>query len=384
MISCSKAKNNLCFAARYRGYYYDNETGYYYLQSRYYDPTLGRFISADDFSYVDTSHKLNVNAYSYCWNSPIALEDAEGTTPQISIDLSALQPLVEGATTVIKAGLNKLAENIKKLMSKYNDFIDKLEFNINHPDVVINNGLSKILGREVSIKFPLINAIRAYFGTFDIRTGELVGGAGDGYHTSDSDNEENAKNKNFRRSSAKNRTKGYVSEVGKAVAAIITEMFVFWDLQKIASELKVEFSFDGYDDYKKKKAQLYKKWFDTFDDWNKPDILWTASTKFAKNISGFISLLSTFVPEAKVKAALIALPYATSALSDFSGRYLSIKGGLIMLAYDWYINATTGITAIGASGGSHMIESILNILFGKFFDKFTAGNVEDYAYNWYL
>ena len=55
-----------------------------------------------------------------------------------------------------------------------------------------------------------------------------------------------------------------------------------------------------------------------------------------------------------------------------------------MLAYDWYINATTGITAIGASGGSHMIESILNILFGKFFDKFTAGNVEDYAYNWYL
>ena len=132
-----------------------------------------------------------MNAYSYCWNSPIALEDAEGTTPQISIDLSALQPLVEGATTVIKAGLNKLAENIKKLISRYNDFLDKLEFSINHPDVVINNGLSKILGREVSIKFPLINAIRAYFGTFDIRTGELVGGAGDGYHTSDSDNDEN-------------------------------------------------------------------------------------------------------------------------------------------------------------------------------------------------
>ncbi|MDE5973827.1 MAG: RHS repeat-associated core domain-containing protein, partial [Eubacterium sp.] len=109
---------------RYRGYYYDNETGYYYLQSRYYDPNLGRFISADDFSYVDTSHELNMNAYSYCWNSPIALEDAEGTTPQISIDLSALQPLVEGATTVIKAGLNKLAENIKKLISRYNDFLD--------------------------------------------------------------------------------------------------------------------------------------------------------------------------------------------------------------------------------------------------------------------
>ena len=30
---------------RYRGYYYDNETGLYYLQSRYYDPTIGRFIN---------------------------------------------------------------------------------------------------------------------------------------------------------------------------------------------------------------------------------------------------------------------------------------------------------------------------------------------------
>ncbi|MBR6563606.1 MAG: hypothetical protein IKK70_06695 [Clostridia bacterium] len=32
---------------RYRSYYYDVETGFYYLQSRYYDPTVGRFINAD-------------------------------------------------------------------------------------------------------------------------------------------------------------------------------------------------------------------------------------------------------------------------------------------------------------------------------------------------
>ena len=32
---------------RYRGYYYDSETGFYYLQSRYYDPEIGRFINAD-------------------------------------------------------------------------------------------------------------------------------------------------------------------------------------------------------------------------------------------------------------------------------------------------------------------------------------------------
>ena len=32
---------------RYRSYYYDSETGFYYLQSRYYDPTVGRFLNAD-------------------------------------------------------------------------------------------------------------------------------------------------------------------------------------------------------------------------------------------------------------------------------------------------------------------------------------------------
>ena len=37
---------------RYRGYYYDNESGFYYLQSRYYDPVTGRFLNADDTAYL--------------------------------------------------------------------------------------------------------------------------------------------------------------------------------------------------------------------------------------------------------------------------------------------------------------------------------------------
>lgn len=37
---------------RYRGYYYDTETGFYSLLSRYYDPEIGRFINADDTSYL--------------------------------------------------------------------------------------------------------------------------------------------------------------------------------------------------------------------------------------------------------------------------------------------------------------------------------------------
>ena len=45
---------------RYRGYYYDTETGLYYLQSRYYDPETGRFINADDvIGQIGNAHSIN-------------------------------------------------------------------------------------------------------------------------------------------------------------------------------------------------------------------------------------------------------------------------------------------------------------------------------------
>ena len=54
---------------RYRGYYYDIETRLYYLQSRYYDPYLGRFISAD--TYISTGQGiLGHNMFAYCGNNP--------------------------------------------------------------------------------------------------------------------------------------------------------------------------------------------------------------------------------------------------------------------------------------------------------------------------
>ena len=63
---------------RYRGYYYDAETGYYYLQSRYYNPEWGRFISADSFDYIDAFTRLGFNAYIYCENNPIMFVDPLG------------------------------------------------------------------------------------------------------------------------------------------------------------------------------------------------------------------------------------------------------------------------------------------------------------------
>ena len=70
---------------RYRGYYYDTETGFYYLQSRYYDPAIGRFISADSFATTDCNGFLSSNMFAYCENNPVMKEDRDGEVPHIVI-----------------------------------------------------------------------------------------------------------------------------------------------------------------------------------------------------------------------------------------------------------------------------------------------------------
>lgn len=64
---------------RYRGYYYDTETGLYYLKSRYYDPEIGRFITIDDLSYLDPETINGLNLYAYCGNNPVVRTDSQGT-----------------------------------------------------------------------------------------------------------------------------------------------------------------------------------------------------------------------------------------------------------------------------------------------------------------
>ena len=65
---------------RYRGYVYDVETGFYYLQSRYYDPEIGRFINAD--SLVTTGQGLlGNNMFAYCLNNPVMYRDPTGNVP---------------------------------------------------------------------------------------------------------------------------------------------------------------------------------------------------------------------------------------------------------------------------------------------------------------
>lgn len=63
-------------------YYYDNETGFYYLQSRYYDAEIGRFINADGAIAGVGGDVLGYNQFAYCFNNPVNMEDQSGNWPK--------------------------------------------------------------------------------------------------------------------------------------------------------------------------------------------------------------------------------------------------------------------------------------------------------------
>ena len=65
---------------RYRGYYFDAESGWYHLNTRYYSPLMGRFISPDDLSILDeTKSQINgLNLYMYCGDNPVMNIDPSG------------------------------------------------------------------------------------------------------------------------------------------------------------------------------------------------------------------------------------------------------------------------------------------------------------------
>lgn len=91
---------------RYRGYYYDSESSFYYLQARYYDPAICRFLNADDYSDSDDGY-LGYNMFAYCLNNPVNRSDSIGNFSlpnwaKIAIGVAVIA--VAAAVTVATAG----------------------------------------------------------------------------------------------------------------------------------------------------------------------------------------------------------------------------------------------------------------------------------------
>ena len=93
---------------RYRGYYYDSETGLYYLGSRYYDPLVKRFINADDSSVlsIEQGSMLQYNLFSYCLNNPSNRTDVDGnlSLPNIVKVGIGVGAILVGAAVVAATG----------------------------------------------------------------------------------------------------------------------------------------------------------------------------------------------------------------------------------------------------------------------------------------
>ena len=96
---------------RYRGYVCDTETGLYYLQTRYYDPEVGRFINSDIL--VSTGQGLlGNNMFAYCRNNPVCRKDACGTDDiRVTDNNSNDNPFDDAGTTYRPGGASGGGDN---------------------------------------------------------------------------------------------------------------------------------------------------------------------------------------------------------------------------------------------------------------------------------
>jgi len=144
---------------RYRGYFYDVETQWYYLQSRYYNPNWGRFISADGYISTGTG-LLGYNMYAYCNNNPMTRVDPSGEFGYL-IQFGAL--LVSYASTAVVAIFDEdVREDMNRI--KWNPFntdasatADSTNVSFYKGQFVIREDWAITNGRSGSFVFMFLN-----------------------------------------------------------------------------------------------------------------------------------------------------------------------------------------------------------------------------------
>ena len=111
---------------RYRGYYYDTETGLYYVSSRYYDPEIGRWINADDAIAGVGGDIRGYNLFAYCMNDPVNMSDHTGHWPQwIKNAASAVVNAVKKAVTVVANTVKSAVSSASNILKASSNSLPK-------------------------------------------------------------------------------------------------------------------------------------------------------------------------------------------------------------------------------------------------------------------
>lgn len=116
---------------RYRSYYYDTDLKLYWLTSRYYDPETGRFISPDDWAYLEYKDSFGLNLYCYCANNPMNYFDPLGhelTIIACSGIFLCCVLLVYIAYPALKSFSDSLSSTISEIGNAINDSFNTIDF----------------------------------------------------------------------------------------------------------------------------------------------------------------------------------------------------------------------------------------------------------------
>lgn len=229
---------------RYRGYYYDTETKLYYLQSRYYDPEVGRFINADAFASTDISGVLSTNMFAYCENRPTVGSDPTGEWVHVAVGaviggLSSYlmsRALGESQEMALKAGLMGAASGaVSALLPGAGPAID---IAFNSVDTII----SGIMAGDSYETIVVDTFISASFGA--------VSGSSNGYLASKQATKEIREvvgsipkmkkgNPHKIKQDAKNNAKKTITKAAKSFASMVgLSSFASWANNKISKWLK--------------------------------------------------------------------------------------------------------------------------------------------------
>ena len=91
---------------KFTGQELDDETGLYYYGARFYDPAIGRFISADSIV-PDFSNPQSLNRYSYVFNNPLSYRDPNGHNPFLIV--MAISAVISSVVAGIQSNWNEKA-----------------------------------------------------------------------------------------------------------------------------------------------------------------------------------------------------------------------------------------------------------------------------------